>query len=85
VTPDAGRPRLGTGAGTMTDRLTDDDPHDITEAEEVAAFLTQLLPDVHPGSVAKRRHDLVVDGDLGDSGRTRITRFGSAAIVWVIS
>jgi hypothetical protein len=47
--------------------------------------LVQLLEDEHPaGSAVKRRGDLVRDGELRDSERTRRTRFGSAATVFVV-
>jgi hypothetical protein len=46
--------------------------------------LVVLLPDDHPGSVAKRRCDLVRDGEVVDSGRRRPTRRGIDAIVWIV-
>ena len=36
----------------------------------------------HPGSVAKRRHDLTVAGLVCDTGRVRPTEYGANAIVW---
>ena len=39
----------------------------------------------HPGSVAKRRHDLVVSKLVFDTGRVRPTRYGSNAIVWAVT
>jgi hypothetical protein len=44
--------------------------------------LQQRHPDHAPGSVSKRRHDLLVDGEIRDSGRTRFTRWGREAMVW---
>lgn len=53
------------------DGLTDDE------------LATQLL-DEDRGTIAKRRGDLVRDGELVDTGRTRRTRRGCAAIVWAV-
>ena len=36
----------------------------------------------HPGSVSKRRHDLVVAGLVCDTGKVRPTVYGTNAIVW---
>lgn len=47
--------------------------------------LVQLLPDDHPGSVAKRRRDLVDTGELVDSGRRRPTRRDCMAAVWTLA
>lgn len=47
--------------------------------------LATCLPDEHPGSVSKRRGDLVRDGHVVNSGRTRTTRWGSEAIVWALA
>lgn len=45
--------------------------------------LRSVFPEAPPGSVSKRRCDLVRDGLARDSGRTRPTRFGRDAICWV--
>ena len=47
--------------------------------------LKQLLPDAHPGSVAKRRKDLHTVGYVRQSDETRPTRYNSPAIVWIIT
>lgn len=47
--------------------------------------LARLLPDDDKGSIVKRRGDLVRAGHLKDSGRTRPTRRGCAAIVWILA
>lgn len=39
----------------------------------------------HPGSVAKRRHDLVVAGLVHDTGMVRPTEYGTNAIVWDVT
>jgi hypothetical protein len=44
--------------------------------------IVQQLPEEHPGSVSKRRHDLVRAGLVVDTGRRRPTRRGTQAIVW---
>lgn len=50
----------------------------LTDAE-----LCDLFPDVTPGSVIKRRGELVADGLLVDAGYRRpVPRTGRAAIVW---
>ena len=52
----------------------------LTDAE-----LCDLLPDITPGSVIKRRGELVADGLLVDSGHRRpVPRTGRAAIVWKV-
>lgn len=45
--------------------------------------LCELLPGEHPGSVSKRRSDLVKDGLVVAHWSTRTTRFGREATVWV--
>lgn len=45
--------------------------------------IAELLLEAHRGSVSKRRHDLCVAGLVEDSGRTRPTRWGRQAVVWV--
>lgn len=45
--------------------------------------LRTVFEEAPPGSVSKRRGDLCRDGLARDSGRTRRTRFGKDAIVWV--
>ena len=52
-------------------------PGGLTDAD-----LVELHPGAHPGSVAKRRHDLVVAGLVRASDRTRATAYGAQAIVW---
>lgn len=47
--------------------------------------VAELLPGEDKGSIAKRRGDLVADGLLIDSGATRPTRRGCAAIVWQVA
>mgnify|MGYP000066436805 CR=1 FL=1 len=55
-------------------------PRGVTDAE-----LCALLPHLTPGSVIKRRGELVADGLLVDSGDRRpVKRTGRAAIVWRI-
>jgi hypothetical protein len=44
--------------------------------------LCGFLPDQHPGSVSKRRADLVAARMVRDSGLRRRTRRGRGAIVW---
>lgn len=45
--------------------------------------LCALLPEITPGSVIKRRGELVTAGLLEDSGERRpVRRTGRAAIVW---
>ncbi len=51
----------------------------MTDSELAATF-----PDDHPGSVSKRRHDLVVDMVVRDSGLTRKNTYGSTVTVWVV-
>jgi len=41
-------------------------------------------PSRHPGSLSKRRGELVDDGRVVDSGRTRLTRSRRSAVVWVM-
>ncbi|MFZ6002631.1 MAG: hypothetical protein ACOYXM_01730 [Actinomycetota bacterium] len=38
-----------------------------------------------PGSVSKRRCDLVRAGLVADSGRTRRTRWGRDAVIWTVA
>lgn len=47
--------------------------------------LAVRLPDEDKGSIAKRRGDLVAEGALVNTGKTRSTRRGCAAIVWRIA
>lgn len=48
--------------------------------------LCRLLPNITPGSVIKRRGELVADGLLEDSGRRRnVERTGRAAILWRVT
>lgn len=44
--------------------------------------LCRLLPEAHPGTLAKRRHSLMKAGLVVDSGDRRPTRRGVMAIVW---
>lgn len=44
--------------------------------------LHQVLADDHPGSIAKRRGDLVREGLVVPAGERRPTRRGSLAVVW---
>jgi len=44
--------------------------------------LQALIPTAHPGSVAKRRHDLTTAGLLTNTGTTRPTTYGVDATVW---
>jgi len=44
--------------------------------------LSERLPDMHSGSISKRRGDLAKAGFVGDSGRRRETPRGRKAIVW---
>lgn len=52
-------------------------PDGMTDGE-----LAEMLPGRHPGSVAVRRHELVLAGKLHDTGQTRTSAFGSQQIVW---
>lgn len=52
-------------------------------AEGLADFeLVALLPGLHPGSIAKRRKDLVDVGLIVATAETRLTPHGRSAIVW---
>ncbi len=44
-----------------------------------------IITDRHPGSMVKRRGDLVADGLVEDSELLRQTRTGCAAIVWQLT
>jgi hypothetical protein len=61
----------------LLDQLRHSGPDGATDDE-----LWLAHPDALLGSVAKRRHDLVVTGLVVNSGRTRPTRRGCPAVVW---
>jgi hypothetical protein len=46
--------------------------------------LTRVFDEQPPGSVSKRRCDLVRAGIVRDTGRTRVTRWGRLGIVWTV-
>lgn len=54
-------------------------PEGSTDAE-----LQQMFYESPAGSVSKRRCDLAREGLVVDSGRTRPTRWGREAIVWIV-
>jgi hypothetical protein len=51
--------------------------------EELWDGMKATQPDLKERTVGARRAELVADGHLVDSGRTRTTRSGRQAIVWV--
>lgn len=53
--------------------------HGITDAE-----LVERWPDAPESSYRKRRTELVQDGKLVDSGRTRLNKHGRRCVVWIV-
>lgn len=54
-------------------------PNGLTDDE-----LAERYPEENPPSLGKRRSELAAEGHVRDSGRRRMTRRGSSAIVWVL-
>lgn len=56
----------------------------LTDSELTARY-TDTYGRCHPGSLSKRRGELVSEGRLRDSGERRLSQFGHQQIVWEIN
>lgn len=73
--------RKAIGNSALRQRIYDTFTYGGYTDDELAA----MMIGTHPGSIAKRRHDLTRAGLLTDSGTTRPTRTGTQAIVWTLA
>lgn len=70
-------PNARTLRGQVYDLLVERGQHGATDEE------MQTLLNMNPSTQRPRRGELVTDGRVADSGRTRATRSGRSAVVWV--
>jgi hypothetical protein len=71
-------PTAGTHRGILFDRFVELGSYGATDEE------LQDMTKINPSSERPRRVKLLEDGWIKDSGRTRSTRSGAQAVVWVI-
>ena len=72
-------PRAGTQRAILLDHFKLRDSYGATDEEQQDRF------QMNPSTPRPRRVELVNQGWIKDSGRTRATRSGAQAVVWVLS
>jgi protein involved in temperature-dependent protein secretion len=72
-------PRAGTHRGIIFDRFCTVASYGATDEE------MQTMTRLNPSTQRPRRIELVKQGWIKDSGRTRATRSGAQAVVWVLA